>query len=49
MFTNFLETNYNSYLKSDHPKQQTVSDKTPVKISEQLETILPFDFRNNQD
>ena len=48
MFTNFLETNYSSDLKSDRPKQLNVSDKTPVKISEKLEKISPLDFPNNQ-
>jgi len=46
---NFLETNYNSDLKSDRPKQRTMSDKTPVKISEQFEKISPLDFLNIQD
>jgi len=49
MFTNFLETNYSSDLKSERPKQQTMSDKTPLKISEKLEKISLLDFRNNQD
>jgi len=46
---NFLETNYSSDLKSDRPKRLTVSDKTSVKISEQLEEIPPLNFQNNQD
>jgi len=31
MFMNFLETKYNSDLKSDHPKQWTACDKNSSK------------------
>jgi len=48
-FHEFSGINYSSDIKSDGPKQRNVSDKTPVKISEQLEKISPLDFQNNQD
>jgi len=46
---NFLETNYSSDFKSDHPKRRNVREKFMVKISEQLEKISPLDFRSDRD